>query len=61
MVSDISLGSGGIEDIKVAIRAIERGVNYFDTAPDYSQNGFELLFGQAIPRDRRARQDVPRD
>ena len=48
MVSDISLGSGGIEDIKVAIRAIERGVNYFDTAPDYSHNGSELLLGQAI-------------
>ena len=48
MVSDISLGSGGIDDIKVALRAIERGVNYFDTAPDYSRNGSELLLGKAI-------------
>jgi len=48
MVSDISLGSGGIDDIQVAIRAIERGVNYFDTAPDYSRNGSELLLGKAI-------------
>ena len=48
MVSDISLGSGGIDDIKVAIRAIERGINYFDTAPDYSRNGSELLLGKAI-------------
>jgi aryl-alcohol dehydrogenase-like predicted oxidoreductase len=48
MVSDISLGSGGIDDIDVAIRAIERGVNYFDTAPDYSRNGSELLLGKAI-------------
>ena len=48
MVSDISLGSGGIDDIQVAIRAIERGVNYFDTAPDYSRHGSELLLGKAI-------------
>jgi aryl-alcohol dehydrogenase-like predicted oxidoreductase len=48
LVSDISLGSGGIDDIQVAIRAIERGVNYFDTAPDYSRNGSELLLGKAI-------------
>jgi predicted aldo/keto reductase-like oxidoreductase len=48
MVSDISLGSGGIDDIQVAIRAIDRGVNYFDTAPDYSHHGSELLLGKAI-------------
>ena len=48
MVSDISLGSGGIKDKAVAILAIDRGVNYFDTAPDYSHHTSELLLGEAI-------------
>ncbi|MFM8411674.1 MAG: aldo/keto reductase [Alphaproteobacteria bacterium] len=48
MVSDISLGSGRIDDPRVALLALERGVNYFDTAPDYSRNGSELLLGKAI-------------
>ena len=48
MVSDISLGSGRIDDQAVALLALERGVNYFDTAPDYSRNGSELLLGKAI-------------
>ncbi len=48
MVSDISLGSGRIEDDRVALLALERGINYFDTAPDYSRNGSEILLGKAI-------------
>lgn len=48
MVSDISLGSSQIKDKEVAIRAIERGVNYFDTAPDYSHEASERLLGEAI-------------
>jgi len=47
-VSDISLGSGAIEDVQVAIRALERGITYFDTAPDYSHTGSEQLLGRAI-------------
>ena len=38
-VSDISLGTGahqGRERRAIVREAIERGVNYFDTAPDYS-------------------------
>jgi predicted aldo/keto reductase-like oxidoreductase len=48
MVSDISLGSGRIDDPRVALLALERGINYFDTAPDYSRNGSEILLGKAI-------------
>lgn len=51
MVSDISLGSGRIRDEdgkKVAIDAIDRGVNYFDTAPDYSHETSERILGEAI-------------
>jgi predicted aldo/keto reductase-like oxidoreductase len=51
-VSDISLGStriradrGGEE---LARAAIDRGVNYFDTAPDYAEAGSELLLGRAM-------------
>lgn len=51
MVSDISLGSGRIRDNdgkRVAIESIRRGVNYFDTAPDYSDESSERILGEAI-------------
>jgi predicted aldo/keto reductase-like oxidoreductase len=57
-VSDISLGSGsstgGRQTSEVAREAIERGINYFDTAPDYSDTGSELRLGAAMKgvRDR---------
>ena len=51
-VSDISLGSGagtgGRQGPEVAREAIERGINYFDTAPDYSEAGSEDRLGRAI-------------
>jgi aryl-alcohol dehydrogenase-like predicted oxidoreductase len=51
-VSDISLGSGVIEagpkGEAIARGAIERGVNYFDTAPDYSAHGSEIALGNAM-------------
>ncbi len=52
MVSDISLGSARIQDAEIARRAIERGLNYFDTSPDYSDAGSERLLGAAM-RGRR--------
>jgi predicted aldo/keto reductase-like oxidoreductase len=57
-VSDISLGSGagtgGRQTAELAREAIERGVNYFDTAPDYSETGSERKLGVAMQgvRDR---------
>ncbi|MFP6663668.1 MAG: aldo/keto reductase [Deltaproteobacteria bacterium] len=51
MVSDISMGSGRVRDEtgkRVAIEAINRGVNYFDTAPDYSHATSERILGEAI-------------
>ena len=47
-VSDISLGSGRIEDVAVASAALDRGVNYFDTSPVYSGTGSEQILGQAL-------------
>ncbi|MCH2186316.1 aldo/keto reductase, partial [Myxococcota bacterium] len=51
-VSDISLGTGsstgGRLTAAVAREAIERGMNYFDTAPDYSGAGSEQTLGEAI-------------
>lgn len=52
MVSDISLGSGRIKDVQIARLALERGVNYFDTAPDYSETGSERLLGEAMKGQR---------
>jgi predicted aldo/keto reductase-like oxidoreductase len=54
-ISDISFGCGGLSNPAVARRAVERGVNYFDTSPDYSHAGSERALGQAIlgfPRDK---------
>ncbi len=56
-VSDIVLGTGRISGTKgeeVARLALERGVNYFDTAPDYAGSGSEEAMGRAlraVPRD----------
>ncbi|MCL4686812.1 aldo/keto reductase [Myxococcota bacterium] len=50
-VSDISLGTGAIqgETGEALVReAIERGVNYLDTAPDYSGSGSEQAIGRAL-------------
>ena len=48
MVSDISLGSANIANVEVARLALERGVTYFDTAPDYAHYGSEQLLGEAM-------------
>ena len=51
-VSDISLGSGRIHPERggeeVARAAIDRGINYFDTSPDYSAAGSETALGRAM-------------
>jgi len=57
-VSDTVLGAGrlrGDDAWKIVKSAFERGVNYVDTAPDYSTAGSELAVGRAlreIPRDQ---------
>ncbi len=57
MVSDISLGTGAIQGDngeQIARAAIDRGVTYFDTAPDYAGAGSEEAMGRAMKgvRDR---------
>lgn len=56
-ISDIVLGTGrirGDDGERIARLALERGVNYFDTSPDYSGAGSEQAMGRAIRgvRDR---------
>jgi len=56
-VSDIVLGTSNISGEKgerIGRLAIERGVNYFDTAPDYAGAGSEAAMGRAL-RGRRDR------
>jgi hypothetical protein len=48
LVSDISLGSANIRDVAVARRALDGGVNYFDTSPDYAATGSERVLGEAM-------------
>jgi len=53
--SDIVLGAGGVsgkEGVQIVRQALERGVNYIDTAPDYSSAGSEKAVGEAIEGKR---------
>jgi predicted aldo/keto reductase-like oxidoreductase len=54
-VSDVSFGTSGLDNPTVVQRAIAKGVNYFDTSPDYSRAGSETALGEGIrgtPRER---------
>jgi uncharacterized protein len=54
-ISDISFGTSGLDNVAAVKRALERGVNYFDTSPDYSRAGSEQTLGEGIkghPRDK---------
>src|SRR6185369_2227196 len=51
-MSDISFGTAHVRDPDVVRIAIDRGVNYFDTSPDYSDNDSERVVGEGI-RGRR--------
>jgi aryl-alcohol dehydrogenase-like predicted oxidoreductase len=45
-ISDISFGAGQVPSASLVLRAIDQGVNYFDTAPDYGQS--ERVIGEAL-------------
>lgn len=52
-MSDISLGCGELPSPSMVLRAIDRGINYLDTAPDYGPS--EKYIGEAMkktPRDK---------
>lgn len=48
LVSDVSLGSAALRSLDVAELALDRGVTYVDTAPDYAREGSEELLGRAM-------------
>jgi len=53
-MSDISFGCAALDKPDVVRRAVERGITYFDTSPDYSLAGSERALGEGIrglPRD----------
>ena len=50
-MSDISFGAGKLPSSSMILRAIDRGINYFDTAPDYGSS--EDHIGEAMPRIKR--------
>ena len=50
-VSDVVVGTGplrGEKGAEIVRTALQRGVNYIDTSPDYSASGSEQLVGEAI-------------
>ncbi|HXX57044.1 MAG TPA: aldo/keto reductase [Thermodesulfovibrionales bacterium] len=50
-MSDISFGAGKLSAASMVLRAIDSGINYFDTAPDYGQS--EKTIGEAMPKIKR--------
>jgi aryl-alcohol dehydrogenase-like predicted oxidoreductase len=51
MMSDISFGTGGLPSASMILRAVDRGINYFDTAPDYGPS--EKYIGKAMKKIQR--------
>lgn len=53
-MSDISFGSSGLKDADTVRHALDRGINYFDTAETYGNGRSERLLGEALQgkRDR---------
>lgn len=47
-MSDISFGAGRLPSASLALRAMHRGINYFDTAPDYGPS--EDFLGEAMQK-----------
>ncbi|HWR59914.1 MAG TPA: aldo/keto reductase [Thermodesulfovibrionales bacterium] len=50
-MSDISFGAGKLPAASLILRAVDSGINYFDTAPDYGQS--EKTIGEAMGRIQR--------
>ena len=48
MVSDISMGAGGIKESNVVRYAYDNGINYFDTAEGYGNGDSERKIGEAM-------------
>jgi predicted aldo/keto reductase-like oxidoreductase len=55
-VSDICLGSFAVDEklggVELAREAIARGINYFDTSPDYTASSSERALGRAMQGQR---------
>lgn len=51
-ISDISFGSSRTSDPDVVRHALERGINYFDTAEDYQAGASESAIGEALAGKR---------
>ncbi len=52
-MSDISFGTGRLSSPSMILRAVNRGINYFDTAPDYGPA--EKYMGEAMNKIQRDR------
>lgn len=50
-MSDISFGTGRLSSSSLILRAIDRGINYFDTAPDYGSS--EKIIGETMKKINR--------
>src|ERR1700690_1771774 len=56
-MSDISVGAGKLSAASMVLRAVDRGINYFDTAPDYGES--EKTIGEAMGKIKRDKILIP--
>ncbi len=47
-MSDISMGCGSLDNVYVVEKALDMGINYFDTAPDYGNGNSESTLGKVF-------------
>ncbi len=50
-MSDVSFGTGKLASASMILRSIDRGINFFDTAPDYGKA--EEMIGEAMDKIQR--------
>lgn len=55
-MSDVSFGCGKLGSASLVARAMNRGINYFDTAPDYGES--EKNLGEAIKKFKKRDQMI---
>lgn len=56
--SDISFGTSGSPSYKIILKAINMGINYFDTSPDYGSGRSESEIGKAVKIMDKKRDDI---
>lgn len=56
--SDVSFGTSGSPNYRILLKAMDMGINYFDTSPDYGSGRSESELGKAIKFTTKKRDEL---